>query len=626
MANKYKDYIKKISLSLPESDFSNVWTVLGHGAISGSTKQNTEQVLEIIWVPIQEGINKVELSQAKLTRNLIGGLSLYRRNMTWKKGGKPRGIDYQPEIAKPRDYRLYAQSGELYSLQEVFQRFDPTNDLLKHTENDAILSLLKSKYFAFKVLDDLSVKQLVIPCTELARFYYGSSSGLVKALFSGSSVDKVLFNPKHTKIIGGQHYLRLRKFVYDIDAAAVGRAAFDIYARKLFSDVHAETFPLGRPGLDGIPLCRPPVRGRVRWKVCGRINGDTFFASRLSGCNAAYPFSDLTFTRDNDGTSVGSQLPTKIRYVKKKKGIPKPTNQEDEGENNDSKNSPPELGDNDKPNLFVSPLTFVTEEEDADDEPQGIKVKKAIKLKMRNPKTKTVVVYEGEQIIEQLSTAAAEQSQDNSSIAGLRIIEGRPISREEAQNEQNTVVDMWRVMELVAETAGEKCPTNTVELESLNDHDHPSSDYVTFIPYKEGLKSRRLFFSSTEKFKEFIASDNEKLSCYRPIYYFRIFYDKTAVYVFEPLNDDCHTSATISTIIFAQNSDRFDDDFAIQQLWHFSNGAAGWKKQCEKKVTYKLIKHFESDTVETKAIKILNAIDSLVAQAKSLKKTLRSEG
>lgn len=151
---------------------------------------------------------------------------------------------------------------------------------------------------------------LVVPCTELVRFYFGASGGLLKRLFSGALASRQLYTSARINPATGIARLDLFPGLPAVAASTVGRIAFDPQARKAMrwlinSGVSAAankerhyprtTFPF---------LGETTLTAQGRWIKQGRHR--VFLAERLIRCTHPFPFQKLFYTSQVNLTAMSN--------------------------------------------------------------------------------------------------------------------------------------------------------------------------------------------------------------------------------------------------------------------------------------------------------------------------------
>ena len=162
--------------------------------------------------------------------------------------------------------------------------------------------------------DYFGFAELVVPMTEILRFYYGTSSSLLQAIFSGKKASESIYRPEFNSILSdGTHVVNLRTRIPDTDAPLAARIAFSEVAERKANDIYEKTVAdaLRREMVNGsyiknqaLPVivdAWPPFEGytdlyaRV-YKHHGRL-----WVHSIISCSHKFPFDKLLFGRANDG-------------------------------------------------------------------------------------------------------------------------------------------------------------------------------------------------------------------------------------------------------------------------------------------------------------------------------------
>jgi hypothetical protein len=163
---------------------------------------------------------------------------------------------------------------------------------------------------------------LVIPCTEVARFYYANSSNLANALFAGFQRSEGEEPPRHLDEVynlaeshvslDGIHHIQMRMRYEREDAQVAARLRYDDDARRRALAVGAS---LQRAeATSKVPLVQAeiPFEGETTLGVHGTwmeqaIGGKRsriFFVFWIEKCTGPWPFSRLTRDRDSADTKT----------------------------------------------------------------------------------------------------------------------------------------------------------------------------------------------------------------------------------------------------------------------------------------------------------------------------------
>lgn len=157
-------------------------------------------------------------------------------------------------------------------------------------------------------------RSLVVPCMELALFYFGSSSELLSRLFLPPFNADKLYTKVQLSHPGGSAEIDLTEGIPRESAADIARIALDTRARHAAAGIGAS---LLRPVPEGVydlyPQCFFPFEGATaleasgKWLSLGEQPHATFMVYRLRSCSHPFPFRALKFR--NAGTKRRRSVP-----------------------------------------------------------------------------------------------------------------------------------------------------------------------------------------------------------------------------------------------------------------------------------------------------------------------------
>jgi hypothetical protein len=187
---------------------------------------------------------------------------------------------------------------------------------------------------------------LVIPCAEIARFYYANSSNFANALFSGlkhSEHDSTgsprhldeIYNLAESQVTEGVHHIQLRMRFEKEDALIAARLRYDDNARRRALAIGAR---LDRAEFENwVPLVEAeiPFEGTTDLGVHGtwmetEVGGVTariFYVFWMEKCTGPWPFSKVICSRDSPDTRPtdgGEDDGEGSSEVSRRPGVPKP--------------------------------------------------------------------------------------------------------------------------------------------------------------------------------------------------------------------------------------------------------------------------------------------------------------
>jgi hypothetical protein len=162
------------------------------------------------------------------------------------------------------------------------------------------------------VTDESEVSRVIFPCGELLRFYFGTSTSLLKEIVKGGLDigSNTIYNPRLTGLgMDGTAYVKLRKGVDDTDAPVAARIALSSYAQGVVRHIHASIQRNSANGIGYIPEVLPPFFGQTRMRLHGKLmkSGSNWhlLVFWIESCSAPFPFERLRWRRDNDGGKKG---------------------------------------------------------------------------------------------------------------------------------------------------------------------------------------------------------------------------------------------------------------------------------------------------------------------------------
>jgi hypothetical protein len=259
------------------------------------------------------------LNNQRLVWLPVGVLGAIRIGDIWKNGQCVFSPKYQTEkfekLHIKRDTTDFVKSG--MALEGAFLL-----PLAEHPWHQ-----LQTMSFCVKVkLED--EKQIIIPCVELIRFYFGSSSRLLNLLFTKQISKDDLYKNMQFVEVTGQLHLKLASGLSGMSAADIGRISLDHdawrAARLIFDTCMAAS--VQREAI--YPYTGFPFVGTTDLIASGKwlSNGDrpnaTFVVFNLHSCSHPFPFESLSYessddkkvsTQTNDSKNVdGSQAQTFI--------------------------------------------------------------------------------------------------------------------------------------------------------------------------------------------------------------------------------------------------------------------------------------------------------------------------
>lgn len=149
-------------------------------------------------------------------------------------------------------------------------------------------------------------RQIVIPCLELIRFYFGSSSKFLHLLFTKKIEHSDFWKNFHFNDNTKRLYLKLAEELIGTSAQDIGRIARDSNAwksaRLIYSSCMVSTLAKERI----YPYTYFPFEGETnlvcngKWLSGGTKPNATFLVYRLNSCAHPFPFNELSYELSNN--------------------------------------------------------------------------------------------------------------------------------------------------------------------------------------------------------------------------------------------------------------------------------------------------------------------------------------
>lgn len=288
-------------------DDGRIWRVDWFGGVERNPQVPSEPKIQLIISPVVDGVSDYAASNAvnhEERRSIsigVGQLPLVSIGSLWQ-----------------NRHCLIESAGKT----KVFENLVVSPETVRSVKSDVLVDgqqLIRKKYHqigAGLAANCLAIEWhgdpygIIIPATEIIRFYYATSSDLAKAIFAGDfrhalgsivNLDECKFAESERRCI-----LKLRKEFADADAWVIGRIlnsaeAFD--GAGLVHDSMIKQSVQGRPRLH--PDAAFPFIGstslRVRMKAMKTPDEKSwrFIVFSLEHCTGQFPFSAITCDRDN---------------------------------------------------------------------------------------------------------------------------------------------------------------------------------------------------------------------------------------------------------------------------------------------------------------------------------------
>lgn len=147
-------------------------------------------------------------------------------------------------------------------------------------------------------------KRLIVPCMELIRFYFGSSSNLLHKLFTEPLREEMLWHEKSFDSVTRHLHIKLASRISGASASDIGRIALSKEAWRSAVGICASCITATSQKRTAYPYTGFPFTGRTTLQVSGRwlsFAGEpnsTFVVYRLNSCSHRFPFETLSYETD----------------------------------------------------------------------------------------------------------------------------------------------------------------------------------------------------------------------------------------------------------------------------------------------------------------------------------------
>lgn len=226
-----------------------------------------------------------------------GTLPLLRIGDVWRDGKLEASPDYQLE--RFLDLRI---DDSTVHLVKAGLNLDDKGFLLPLSEHPWHLNCTHSYCVMVELPDG---RQLIIPCIELIRFYFGSSSGLITKLFLPPLQRKALYGNSHFDSSTKRLVLDLAEKISGASAADIGRMHLDPVAWRAAMHVGMSALKASVARQNIYPQGFFPFEGRTtlvaagKWLSLGGRAEATFLVYSLRSCSHPFPFRSLRYKVQN---------------------------------------------------------------------------------------------------------------------------------------------------------------------------------------------------------------------------------------------------------------------------------------------------------------------------------------
>lgn len=155
-------------------------------------------------------------------------------------------------------------------------------------------------------------RRLLVPCVEIIRFYFGSSSNFLQRLFTAPLSQESFWTHKHFNPVTRHLHLVLANRLSGLSAPDIGRIAESKFAWRAAAGIHASCQKATTAGHPAHPYTGFPFEGTTDlvasglWLPFGDQENATFLAYRLQSCSHPFPFLSLSYEASDRKARYGS--------------------------------------------------------------------------------------------------------------------------------------------------------------------------------------------------------------------------------------------------------------------------------------------------------------------------------
>ncbi len=223
----------------------------------------------------------------------IGTLVLLRVGDIWHKKSRFLSPDYELET-----FSQVSTSSSNIDIVKSGLNLDTKGFLIPVLEHPWHLNATQSYCVMLKLRNG---KRIIVPCLELIRFYFGSSSSLLTKLFLPPLQKETLFLDGKFDRKTGNLSIKLGDGIAGNSASAIGRIFLDKQAWRAAITVGSSMLkaslknnpihPLGLFPFDG----RTELQASGKWLSFGDSTNGTFLVYKLLSCGHRFPFQSIKY-------------------------------------------------------------------------------------------------------------------------------------------------------------------------------------------------------------------------------------------------------------------------------------------------------------------------------------------
>ncbi len=306
------------ALSIPQLTPDNrLWRIDWFGEADYQPGRHSQPCIRVVTSPVlcdpneSKAILSITATDSRHQRQIwlpVGILYLVNIGDIWQDGQCVYTPVYQTEIFKKLDIRRDATNFIKAGLSIAGKFLLPLNEHPWHR--------LETHSYCLSVMLP-NGKRIIIPCIELIRFYFGSSSRLLHLLFTELITEDLFWKHKHYDSFSGRLHLKLADGLSGMSATDIGRMALDPNAWRAARLIFHSCMSASAQREPVYPHAGFPFIGETdlvvsgKWLSNGATPDATFVVYSLKSCSHPFPFASLSYeVSDNQKVGAKKYSPT----------------------------------------------------------------------------------------------------------------------------------------------------------------------------------------------------------------------------------------------------------------------------------------------------------------------------
>jgi len=274
------------------------WTVIWHGKVERNPDIPSEQTIDVL-------IRSHEADQ--IIKIGTGQLPILKLGSYWDNG---RLTTSSPSSIKNLILPDIEISPETVQTITAWGKIDEHKYAIDPRALKTDYSVSKSKCLAIRYNDN--PYGIIIPASEVARFYFCNSTDLSHSAFWGDyntninevvNLEKCGYDDENDRAI-----IHLRPRFENHDAWTIGRIILDQTAKAAVNEIHNSLVREMDTENSGFFNCKIPFEGTTRWIARGIDMGTKekprYLILQLNKCSHPFPFEELQVDRDNNSSQA----------------------------------------------------------------------------------------------------------------------------------------------------------------------------------------------------------------------------------------------------------------------------------------------------------------------------------